>query len=72
MCLVAIRASVHGVLARSLVVQTAVVLAVHVHGGSLLLLVEKLGLEVPVVILRSNRELKVFFGNRVPELFENC
>lgn len=72
MCLVAVGASVHGVLARSLVVQTAVVLAVHVHGGSLLLLVEKLGLEVPVVVFGSNRELEVFFGDGVPELLQSC
>lgn len=72
MSLVAVGASVHGLLARSLVVQTAVVLAVHVHGGSLLLLVEELSLEIPVVVSSSNGEFKVFFGDGVPKLLQNC
>jgi hypothetical protein len=48
----------------------AVVFAVHVHGGSLLLLVKKLGLEVPVVDSSADREFEVFFGDGVPELLE--
>jgi hypothetical protein len=70
-CLDAIGASVHGLLTRSLVIQ-AVVFAVHVHGGSLFLLVEKLGLEIPVVDSSADREFKIFFGNGVPELLRNC
>lgn len=72
MCLVAIRASVHGVLARGLVIQATIVLAVHVHGGSLFLFVEELGLEVPVVDSGADRKFEVFFSDRVPELLQMC
>ena len=68
-CLDAVGASVHGLLARGLVVQ-AVVFAVHVHCGSLFLFIEKLGLEVPVVDSGANRKFEVFFGDGVPELSE--
>jgi hypothetical protein len=52
-----------------LVVQ-AVVFAVHVHGGSFFLLIKKLGLEIPVVDSGANGELKIFFGDRIPELLQ--
>ena len=48
----------------------AVVLAVHVHGGSFFFLAEELGLEVPVVDSGANGEFEVFFGDRVPELLQ--
>jgi hypothetical protein len=67
MLLDAVGASVHGLLARSLVIQ-AVVFAVHVHCGSFFFLAEELGLEVPVVDSGANGEFEVFFGDRVPEL----
>lgn len=67
MLLDAIGTSVHRLLARSLVIQ-AVVLAVHVHGGSLLFLAEKLSLEVPVVDSGADGEFEIFLGNGVPEL----
>ena len=69
MLLDAVGASVHGLLTRSLVIQ-AVVLAVHVHGGSFFFLAEELGLEVPVVDSGANGEFEVFFGDRVPELLQ--
>jgi hypothetical protein len=68
-CLDTIGAPVHGLLAGCLVVQ-AVVFAVHVHGGSFFLLIKKLGLEIPVVDSGANGELKIFFGDRIPELLQ--
>jgi hypothetical protein len=71
MLLDAVGASVHGLLARSLVVQ-AVVFAVHIHCGSLFFLAEELGLEIPVVDSGANGEFEIFFGNGVPELLHKC
>jgi len=67
MCLDAVGAPVHGLLARGLVIQ-AVVFAVHVHGGSLFFLVEELGFEIPVVDSCADRELEIFFGDGIPKL----
>ena len=53
-------------------IQAAIVLAVHVHGGSLFLFVEELGLEVPVVDSGADRKFEVFFSDRVPELVQMC
>jgi hypothetical protein len=69
MLLDAVGASVHGLLARSLVVQ-AVVFAIHVHGGSFFFLAEELGLEVPVVDSGANGEFEIFFSDGVPELLQ--
>lgn len=68
MFLDAIGAAVHGLLARSLVIQ-AVVFAVHVHCGSLFFLAEELGLEIPVVDSGADGEFEIFFGDGVPELW---
>jgi len=60
------------VLTRGLVIQAAVVLAIHVHSGSLFLFVEELGLEVPVVDSGADRKFEIFFSDRVPELLQMC
>lgn len=48
------------------------VVALHVHGVSLLVLVEELLLEVPVVWLGADGEFEIFFGDGVPVLCRWC